>query len=202
MDKQKALRQLKQIEKRGGDMRLAAEDWDSDFQTLIATLLSARSLDETTIKHATKLFKKYPDAKSLSKAPLKSVEKIIKSINFYRNKSKNVIECSKQLVERHNGQVPKEFEKLVELRGVGRKTANVFLAVEDFDEIGVDTHVNYISHYLDWTNGKNQEQVETDLKKLFPRKYWRLVNYYLVKFGKKYTSRKEKDRVLDEIKNI
>ncbi|PIN95243.1 hypothetical protein COU53_00385 [Candidatus Pacearchaeota archaeon CG10_big_fil_rev_8_21_14_0_10_30_48] len=202
MDSKKAVKQLNELKKLGGSMRLAAEGWESNFQTLIATALSARSLDETTIKHATILFNKYPDAKTLSKAKLKDIEKIIRSINFHKNKSKNIIQCSKELIERYRGKVPTDFDKLVELRGVGRKTANVFLAVIGEDEIGVDTHVNYISHYLDWTTGKNQENVEKDLKKLFPKKYWTSINYILVKFGKKYTSRKEKDKLLEKIKCI
>jgi endonuclease-3 len=202
MEVKKALKQLKEIKKLGGDMRLAAEGWQSEFQTLIGTLLSARSLDETTIKYATVLFEKYPDADLLSNSKISDVEKIIRPINFYRNKSRNVIACSKQLVENYEGIPPKDFDKLVELRGVGRKTANVFLAVENFDEIGVDTHVDYISHFLGWTNGKNQEEVEIDLKKLFPRRYWRSINYILVKFGKTYTSRKEKDQILTKLRSL
>jgi len=75
-------------------MRLAAEDWKSKFQTLISIILSARSLDETTIKYCTLLFDKYPDAKSLSIAKSEDIEKIIKPINFYRNKTKSIINCS------------------------------------------------------------------------------------------------------------
>ncbi|MAG07460.1 endonuclease III [Candidatus Pacearchaeota archaeon] len=198
----KEIKQLKELERLGGGMRLAAEGWDEDWKTLIATLLSARSLDETTIKYSAKLFERYPDVDLLSKARVADVEKIIRPINFYRNKSRNVVVCSKQLVERYSGVPPRDFDKLVELRGVGRKTANVFLAVENFDEIGVDTHVNYISHFLEWTSGRGQEEVERDLKKLFPRKYWRSINYILVKFGKTYTSRREKDVVLTKIRSL
>ena len=183
-------------------MRLAAEGWGTGFQTLIATLLSARSLDETTIKYSSVLFERYSDARSLSNANISDIEKIIRPINFYRNKSRNIIACSKQLVENYKGIPPKDFDELVELRGVGRKTANVFLAVENFDEIGVDTHVNYISHFLGWTNGRNQAEVEEDLKKLFPRRYWRSINYILVKFGKTYTSRRENDEVLNKIRSF
>ena len=201
-EKRKALKQLNQLKKLGGSMRLAGEKWRSEFQTLIAIILSARSLDETTIKCATILFRKYPDAKKLSKANVSDVEKIIRPINFYKNKSRNIINCSKKLMEEYNGKVPRDFNELIKLPGVGRKTANVFLSEYGHDTIGIDTHVDYISHYLSWTKSKKMEDVENDLKKLFPKKSWKTINPILVKFGKKYTSRKEKNKILDEVKRI
>jgi len=200
MNEKIALRQLKLLEKQRKDIRLAAEKWPSKFQTLMAIILSARSRDETTIKICKILFKKYPTAKKLSKAKLKNIEKIIKPINFYKNKSKNIMNCSKALVEKYKTKVPMDFEKLVELPGVGRKTANVFLAESGGDNIGVDTHVGYISQKLGWTRNKNPYKIEKDLEGLFPKNYWRKLNYVLVKFGKTYTSKKKKDKILEEIK--
>ncbi|PIN94187.1 endonuclease III [Candidatus Pacearchaeota archaeon CG10_big_fil_rev_8_21_14_0_10_31_9] len=202
MDQKKAIRQLSQIKKLDGSMRLAGEGWQSEFQTLIAIILSARSLDETTIKYATILFKKYPSAIELSKANKADVEKIIRPINFYRNKSRNIIECANQIVKEYKGEVPMKFEDLIKLKGVGRKTANVFLSEYGHDAIGVDTHLSYISNYLGWTKTKKPEIIEKDLEKLFPKKYWSRLNQNVVKFGKKYTSKKEKNKLLDEIKNI
>jgi len=202
MNQKRALRQLKEIKKLQGDMRLAGEAWLTKYQTLIAIILSARSLDETTIKVCTKMFKKYPDAKSLSKLSINQVEKLINSVNFYRNKSKSILNCSKQLTNNYNGTPPMDFDKLIELSGVGGKTANVFMSEYGEDAIGVDTHVNYISNYLNWTKSEKPEVIEQDLKKLFPKKMWTPLNPTLVKFGKKYTSRKEKDLLLDEIKKI
>lgn len=202
MQTKKALKQLKEINKLKGDMRLAAEEWKTDFQTLISTILSARTLDETTIKVCNVLFKKYPDAISLSKARIQGVQKIIRPINFYKNKTKSIINCSKLLQEKYKGEVPSNYEKLIELPGVGAKTANVFLSEIGKDAIGVDTHVYYISIYLDWSKSKKPEQVEEDLKKLFPKSYWKKLNSILVRFGKKYTSRKEKNSLLDKIKKV
>ena len=106
------------------------------------------------------------------------------------------------MVKDYNGGVPHIFEKLIELPGVGRKTANVFLAEYGYGAIGVDTHVDYISHYLGWTKGKNQEEVERDLMKIFPKKSWGRLNWVLVRFGQTHRSRKEKNRILDEIGKI
>ena len=202
IDLKKALKQFKELKKAGGEMRLAAEEWDKPWKTLISTILSARSLDETTIKYATILFDKYDSVEKLARADLKEVEKIIKPINFYRNKSKNIINCCKVLKEKYNSNPPKEFDKLIELPGVGKKTASVFLSEYGTHAIAVDTHVFYISRYLGWSSGNTPDKVMDDLMAFFPTKYWSNLNPVLVRFGKKYTSRKEKNRLLDEINNI
>lgn len=196
----KALKQLEELRKQGHTMRLAAEEWSQPWQTLISIMLSARTRDETTIDVCNKLFKKYKTVKALSKASLKDIQKMIYSVNFYKNKSKSVFKCSKELVSKYNGRVPHDFDKLIELPGVGRKTANVFLSEQGKDHIGVDTHVDYIAHYLKWTKGKNQEQVENDLKRLFPRKYWGVLNRTLVRFGKTHMSKRKKNELLNKIK--
>lgn len=202
MNQKKALKQLKQISKLKGDMRLAAEKWPTKYQTLIATILSARSLDETTIKVCKIMFKKYPTAKSLSKLTNLQVQPLIKKVNFYRNKSKNILNCAKQLDQEYKGVPPMDFNKLIQLPGVGTKTANVFLSEYGTDAIGVDTHLSYISQYLKWTKSERPEIIEQDLKNLFPKSKWKTLNPTLVRFGKKYTSRKEKNKLLDEIKEI
>lgn len=202
MDSKKAIKQLNVLDKYGKDMRLAAEKWKTKFQTLIAIILSARTKDETTIEVCKKLFGKYPNAKKLSSASLKGIKKIIKPINFYKNKSKNIIKAAKFLEEEYNGKIPKDFDNLVEIPGVGRKTANVFLTEMDKDAIGVDTHVSYISQKLNWTKKDKPEKIEEDLKELFPKKYWKKINPILVRFGKTYTSRKEKDKILGGVKNL
>jgi len=200
MNQIRALKQLAALNNLKGNMRLAAEKWKTPFQTLVSIILSARTLDETTIKVCEKLFNPYPSAKILSKATLEEIQKIIKPVNFYINKSKSLLNCAKKVEEKYYGEPPKDFEKLIALPGVGPKTANVFLAEYGTDAIGVDTHVAYISHYLGWTTSKNPDMIEENLKKLFPRKKWRKLNRTLVSFGKKYTSRKEKNVLLDSIK--
>lgn len=202
MNKKRVLKQLKEIDKLKGNMHLAAEHWPTKYQTLISTILSARTLDETTIRVCNNLFKIYPDAKSLSKSEEKEIQNLIKPINFYKNKSKSILNCSKILVEKYDGNPPMDYNKLIELPGVGAKTANVFLSEYGKDAIGVDTHLSYISQYLGWTNFKDPQKIEADLKKLFQKKYWRILNPTLVKFGKRYTSRKEKNEILNSIKKI
>lgn len=202
MDSKIAIRQLNKISKLGNEMRLAAEKWPSKFQTLISIILSARTRDEVTIEVCKKLFNKFPTANLLSKAKLTEVEKIIKQVNFYRNKSKNILNCSKVLVKNYNSKVPEEIDELIKLPGVGRKTANVFISEYGNHAIGVDTHVSYISQKLIWTKNKNPHKIEEDLKKLFPKKYWSKINPALVRFGKTYLSRNKKDEILEEVKRI
>jgi len=202
MDSKRVLRQLSALSKDVKDMRLAAESWKTPFQTLISTIMSARTRDEVTIVVANKLFSKFPTPNKLAKANLKQIQTIIKPVNFYKNKSKNIISCSKILVKDYKGIVPETIEELIKLPGVGRKTANVFISEYGKPGIAVDTHVHYISNYLNWSKNKNPHKVEADLKKLFPEKLWSNVNPTLVRFGKTHTSRKEKNKLLDDIKKI
>ena len=203
MHSQKALKQLKELEKLSKEgIRLAAEEWSKPWQTLISTMLSARTRDETTIRVSNLLFSRYKTTKALGNASLISIQKIIRPVNFFRNKSKSIKNCCKILASLYKGNPPRDFDKLVKLPGVGRKTANVFLSEFGGDHIGVDTHVDYISHYLSWTRGKNQEQVENDLKKLFPRIYWGRLNRILVRFGTTHISRRKENELLDGIKRI
>ncbi len=199
---QKELKQLYAMKKLSKGMRLAAEAWKNDYKILVSTILSARTRDEVTIPIAEKLFKKYPNPKNLSKASAKAVQKIIRPINFYKNKTKSLIKCAKNLDEKYNGKVPHDFDKLIELPGVGRKTANVFLSELGYDSIGVDTHVAYISRKIGWTKNTKPEKIETDLKRLFPKKYWKKVNSILVRFGKTHTSKRRKDEIINEIRRI
>lgn len=198
----KVLKQLEELKRLSSAMRLAAESWDKPWKTLISTILSARTRDEKTIPISTELFKNYANINNLAKARLKDVQKIIKPINFYKTKSKNVIKCAKLLVKKYSGSPPHDFDKLIELPGVGRKTANVFLSEMGKDAIGIDTHLSYISQRLGWTKNKKPEKIEDDLKKLFPRRYWKKINPIVVRFGKSFTSRKSKDKLLERIKRI
>lgn len=183
-------------------MRLAADSWDEEWKTLIATILSTRTRDEKTIPVAAELFKKYNTIRKLASSKLKDVQKIIKSINFYKTKSKNVINCAKIILEKYNGKIPMDFDELLKLPGVGRKTANVFLAEYGKDRIAVDTHLSYISQKLGWTKNKDPHKIEKDLEKLFPKKYWKHLNPILVRFGKTNTSKRKKDEILNSIKRI
>lgn len=198
----KVVEQLKELKKLSSPMRLAAEEWSKTWQTLIATILSARTRDEKTIPIANELFKIYPTVKDLARARLKDIQKIIRPINFYKTKSKNITNCARILVEKYNGEPPVDFNELIKLPGVGRKTANVFLSEMGKDAVATDTHVLYISKKLNWTKNDKPKNVETDLKKLFPKEYWKKINPILVRFGKTYTSRKRKDELLEKIKKL
>lgn len=202
MKEETALKQLKALAKNSTDMRLAAESWKNDYETLVSIILSARTRDEVTIPIAGKLFEKYPNPEKLSKARLKDVQKIIKPINFYRNKSRNIVNCAKVLSSQYKGKIPHDFDKLLELPGVGRKTANVFLTEHKQDALPVDTHVFYIAKKLGWAKTNHPHKVEEELKNLFSKKYWSGINTILVRFGKTHTSRKQKDKLIEEIKRI
>ncbi len=196
------IKQLNELDRLGKSIRLAAEKWGTPWKTLISIILSARTRDETTIVVAKRLFKEFPSLIKLSNSKLVEIERIIKPINFYKNKSKNILNCAKKLVNEYDSCVPMEFEALLTLPGVGRKTANVFLSEHGGANIGVDTHVFYISKQLGWCNGKTPDKVEGELKVAFHKRYWRRLNPTMVRFGKTYTSRKEKDKLLEKIKNL
>jgi endonuclease-3 len=202
MDRERALRELRILEKHGRSMRLAAESWGSDWKTLISIILSARTRDETTIKICKELFKKYKNIGALARANLGDVQKMIRPVNFYRNKARSVSNCAKIIVSEYRGKVPHDFSELIKLPGVGRKTANVFLSEKGGDNIGVDTHVSWISQRLGWSKNNKPEKIEHDLERLFPKKYWSKVNPVLVRFGKTYISRRKKDEVINNIKKL
>lgn len=199
MELKRALRQFNELKRLGGSMRLAAEGWNSEWKCLIATIMSAQSRDETTIPIAENLFSKYNSLDKLANASYSDVLRVFSGLNFNKTKAKNVISCAKELIDRYDGKIPHDLDKLIELSGVGRKTANVFLSEHGHTGLAVDTHVFQIARKLNWSNGKNPHVVERDLKKLFPSKYWNEINPILVRFGKKYTSRKKKKELLEDI---
>jgi len=200
MNRKRALRELKEIEKLAPELRLAADGWDKDWKTLIATLMSARTTDRITIPVAEELFRKYNSLAKLSQARLIEIQKVIKPVNYYKTKARNIAKLANILVKAYNSKVPLDFSELIELPGVGRKTANVFLAEYGCDRIGVDTHVAWIARQMGWTQHEKQEFVERDLEVLFPKRYWGRINWILVRFGQTYSSRKNKIRILGEIR--
>jgi endonuclease III len=154
------------------------------FSILIGTILSSRTKDETTTKTVKALFSKYKTAKSLANAKTKDIEKIIKSIGFYHVKSKRIIQVAKIIDSQYKGKVPDNFEKLIELPGVGRKTANCVL-VYAFDKpaIPVDIHVHRISNRLGLVETKTPEETEQRLMEKIPQKYWIEINDIFVMYG-------------------
>lgn len=154
------------------------------FSILIGTILSARTKDESTTKVVKVLFSKYKNPKQLSNAKIKDVEKIIKPIGFYHVKSKRIIEVAKIIDSKYKGKVPEDLNTLVQLPGVGRKTANCVL-VYAFEKpaIPVDIHVHRISNRLGLVETKNPEETEQELMKKIQKKYWIEINDTFVMYG-------------------
>jgi len=198
MNPKTALKQLKAIEKLTPKKRLAAE-WKKKWHILISTILSAQSRDEKTIEISKLLYKKYKNPKQLANAKFKDILKIIKPINYNRTKAKHIKETAEIISKKG---IPKTREELLELPGVGRKVANVYLAVaHKAPAIGVDTHVGRISQKLNWTKNENPHKIEKDLEQLLPKRYWNSINYILVRFGQTH-SRNEEDKILRKIKRL
>jgi endonuclease-3 len=149
-------------------------DFTNAFELLIATILAAQSTDVRVNIVTRSLFRRYPDARAFAGADLVEMETAVKQTGFFRNKAKAVINCSKALVERHGGVVPRTIEELVELPGVGRKTANVVLGNAYAINAGVivDTHVTRLSGRLGFTKHADPVDIEQDLMKLVPRDQW------------------------------
>jgi len=158
---------------------------NTPFYILISTVLSARNRDEMTVKAVTKLFAKYKTPKQIAEAPLRKLEPLIKQSGFYKTKAKRIKELSRILLDKHKGKVPDDFEKLIELPGVGRKTAGcVMVYAFNKPAIPVDTHVHRISNRLGWVKTKTREQTEQELMKIVPKEHWLDVNEVLVIHGK------------------
>lgn len=157
------------------------------YELLLATILSAQCTDARVNMVTPALFKKYPTPQKLAKANLEDVEEVIKSINFFRNKSKSLIGCAQMLMENHKGEIPKTVEELQELPGVGRKTANVVLgnAFNINTGIVVDTHVKRTAALLGLTKQTDPEKVEQDLMKLFPNDQWTMLSHLLIFLGRR-----------------
>jgi endonuclease-3 len=154
------------------------------FSILIGTILSARTKDENTTKVVKILFSRYKNAKALANAKVKDVEKIIRSIGFYHVKSRRIIEVAKIIDSKYKGEVPDNLDRLVELPGVGRKTANCVL-VYAFEKpaIPVDIHVHRISNRLGLVKTRTPEETEQELMKKIPEKYWIEINDTFVMYG-------------------
>ena len=151
---------------------------------LIGTILSARTRDENTSAVVKKLFAKYKTARSLARAKVSDVEKIIKSTGFYRVKSRRIIKVASIIDSQYSGRVPDTLDELLKLPGVGRKTANCVL-VYAFEKsaIPVDTHVHRISNRLGLVKTKTPEETEFELMKKIPKKYWLRINDVFVMYG-------------------
>ena len=164
-----------------------ALEYDSPFQLLVATILSAQCTDERVNLVTQELFAKHPAAEDLAALSLPRLERLIKSTGFFRNKAKNIQACSRTLVEDYDGEVPQDMESLVQLPGVGRKTANVVLGTAFGMSSGVvvDTHVGRISRRLGLTEENDPVRAENDLMDCLPRKEWVLYSHRVIHHGRR-----------------
>lgn len=160
---------------------------NNPFELLIATILSAQCTDERVNQVTQHLFKIFPNALLMSKADVNEIEKIIHPTGFYKNKAKNILLTSKIIVEKHNSLVPKQLDLLVELPGVGRKTANVVLgnSYQIISGIVVDTHVGRLAKRLGWTNESDPIKIEQNLQELCSKEDWIMLSHYLISHGRK-----------------
>jgi endonuclease-3 len=155
------------------------------FELLVATILSAQCTDKQVNQVTPVLFKRLNTPADFAAAPLKSIEKLIRPTGFFHNKAKNIKNCSRALLDQHNGRVPQTLDELVKLPGVGRKTANVVLgAVFGISGVVVDTHVARISGRLGLTENKDPVKIEFDLMEIVPKRAWNDFSLQLIFFGR------------------
>ena len=156
------------------------------FQLLAATILSAQCTDERVNMVTPELFARFPDARSLAGGDQGEVEEIIRSTGFFRSKARNLIGMADAVVEKHEGEIPRDMDALVALPGVGRKTANVVLgnAFGINDGVVVDTHVKRLAGRMGLTSQKTPEKIEPDLMRLFDRERWTMLSHLLIFHGR------------------
>ena len=147
---------------------------DDPFKVLISCILSLRTQDRTTGPISLKLFQQAGTPHKLARMPLKKIQKIIRPVNYYITKSVRIKDISKTIIEKYDGKVPDTFEKLLELKGVGKKTAAITMVYghKKDDFIPVDIHVHMISNRMGWVRTKNAEQTMDQLMKVMPKNYW------------------------------
>lgn len=175
---------LKAAEQPRSDFVKLMDGFKDPFIVLIACILSLRTNDKTTYPATLRMLKLGKTPEDFAKLDPKVLEKAIYPVGFYANKAKQIVELSKELVEKYNSKVPDEIEELVKFNGVGRKTANLVLS-EGFHKpaICVDVHVHRISNRLGYVKTKNPEETEFALRKKLPQKYWIDINSLLVTHG-------------------
>ena len=165
--------------------KIAEEQQEDPFQVLIATMLSAQTRDPVTAAASARLFRRAQTPRTMVKLRVKEIERLIYPVSFYRNKAVHVKRTCEEILVRFGGRVPSTMEGLLTLPGVGRKTANLvlILAHQSDRNICVDTHVHRISNRLGWANTRTPNETERSLYKVAHRKWWPIINLYLVTWG-------------------
>ncbi len=161
--------------------------FSNPLEILVSTILSAQCTDKRVNIVTKTLFKKYRNVQDYAKADRKTFENEIRSTGFYRNKAKNIINAARKIIKDFGGTVPDTMDKLMQLPGVARKTANIVLfnGFGKVEGIAVDTHVGRLSQRLGFSKNKDPVKIEQDLMKLLPRKEWGNFNYLLIEHGRK-----------------
>ena len=160
-------------------------NYETPWQLLIATMLSAQCTDARVNIVTKTLFRKYDTLEKFASAKLEELEQDIKPTGFYHNKAKNIIACTRRLVDVYGGEVPKDLDALTSLAGVGRKTANVIRGnIYHEPSVVVDTHVKRISGKLGLTKEEDPVKIEYDLMKKLPKDHWILCNIHIITFGR------------------
>ena len=159
----------------------------NNFTLLISVLLSAQCTDVNVNNVTKNIYPKYFKPEHFVKLGRKKIEKLIKKIGIFRIKAKSIYLMSKQIIEKHNGKIPKTFEELEKLPGVGHKTASVIISQGfGYPAFAVDTHIHRLAQRWGLTNGKNVTQTEKDLKRIFPKKTWSKLHLQMIFYGREY----------------
>ncbi len=183
--KEKAKKVLDILEKEFPDARSALV-FSNPLELLIATILSAQTTDKQVNKVTENLFGKYRTAGDYNSASLEEIEKSISSVNFFRNKAKNIKGCCRKIVEEFGGKVPRTVGELTSLAGVGRKTANIVLGnAFGKNALAVDTHVKRVSQRLGLTDSDDPDEIEKDLCGVIPEKRWTMTTHLFILHGRK-----------------
>lgn len=160
-------------------------NFETPVQLLVATILSAQCTDARVNMVTPELFRRFPDAAAMASANSNEIQTLIKSTGFYQNKTRSILACSQALVEKYGGKVPQKMEELVQLGGVGRKTANVILGnAFGIPGLPVDTHVSRLSKRLGLTTNNQATNIERDLCTVIPKKEWTLFSLRLIYHGR------------------
>ena len=177
------------------------EIFQDPYRTLISTVLSARTRDETTLAVSQKLFAKAPTIEALNQLPQEDIQTLIHGVGFYKTKAKHLKKLAHIVVIDYKGVIPNTVDELQKLPGVGIKTANLTLnRAFGKPAIAVDIHVHRITNLMGWVNTKTPEQTEKELSKVLPKKYWRDINRYFVSIGRQFQSKKKLLEFLEENK--
>ena len=165
---------------------------DNPYKTLISTVLSSRTKDETTLSASKRLFEKAPNIKALGQLGQLEIKRLIFPVGFYKTKARHLKKLANMILKQHAGHIPKIKPDLIKLPGVGSKTANLVLnRAFKIPAIAVDTHVHKISNLLGWVNTKTPIQTEKELTKIVPKRYWSVMNRLFVSIGRQFYSKRK-----------